>query len=106
MSKTVLLVCLVFVVGVSGCTSVQKGAGIGAAAGAGLGAIIGHQSGNAGEGALLGAAGGALAGALVADAQEQQDPVIKFCSECGKRFKDTDMIYCPYDGAELQILEE
>ena len=66
------LVCVFFVIGLlSGCTTVQKGAAVGAAGGAGLGAIIGHQSGETGKGALIGAGVGALTGALVGDAIEK-----------------------------------
>ncbi len=89
-----------------GCTTVQKGAGIGAVGGGGLGAIIGHQSGHTGEGALIGAGAGALAGALIGDAMEQNKSVVKFCPKCGRRFKDTNMTYCPYDGTELRSAEE
>jgi len=89
-----------------GCTTVQKGAGVGAAVGAGLGAIIGHQSGETGKGALVGAGAGALVGALAGDAIEKKETVIKFCPKCGKRFTDTDMTYCPYEGTELQVVEE
>ena len=102
-----VLVCLFFAVGIlAGCSTVQKSAGVGAATGAGIGAIIGHQSGNAGEGALIGGAAGALAGALIGDAQEQNQTITKFCPKCGRRFSEDDMIYCPFDGAELKVSEE
>ena len=84
----------------------SKGAAVGAAGGAGLGAIIGHQSGETGTGALIGAGAGALVGALAGDAIENKESVIKFCPKCGKRFEDTQMTYCPYDGTELQVVEE
>jgi len=50
---------------VAGCTTTQKGAGIGAVGGGAAGAIIGNQSGHATEGALIGAGAGALGGALI-----------------------------------------
>ncbi|MFA7677189.1 MAG: YMGG-like glycine zipper-containing protein [Candidatus Omnitrophota bacterium] len=96
----------VMVIGLFGCTTVQKGAGIGAAAGGGLGAVIGHQSGHTGEGALIGAGAGALAGALIGDAVDQKKTVTKFCPQCGRRFNDTDMVYCPYDGAQLKPVSD
>lgn len=83
-----------------GCSTTQKGAGIGAAAGAGLGAIIGHQSGHTAAGALIGGLGGAAAGAL---AGEQMDA--KFCPVCGKRFT-SGTLYCPADGTQLKDIEK
>ena len=54
--------------GLTACTTVQKGAGIGAAVGGGAGALIGHNSNvGSGQGALIGAAVGALGGALAGD---------------------------------------
>ena len=50
---------------VAGCTTTQKGAGIGALGGGAAGAIIGNQSGHAVEGGLIGAGVGAVGGALV-----------------------------------------
>ncbi|MDD3296035.1 MAG: YMGG-like glycine zipper-containing protein [Candidatus Omnitrophica bacterium] len=98
---------LVFaIIGLFGCTATQKGAGIGAAAGGGLGAVIGHQSGHTGEGALIGAGAGALAGALIGDAVDEKKTVTKFCPQCGRRFNDTDMVYCPYDGAQLKPVSD
>lgn len=84
---------------IAGCTTTQKGAGVGAAAGAGLGAIIGHQSGHTAEGAVIGGLGGAAAGALIG---EQMDK--KFCPVCGKRYKEG-VQYCPVDGAELKPIQ-
>lgn len=96
MRKILVGVLAIGILGIFGCSTTQKGAGLGAVAGAGLGAIIGHQSGHAGEGALIGGLGGAAAGAL---AGEQIDR--KFCPVCGKRFT-AGTIYCPVDGAELK----
>lgn len=96
MKKILLLVLLVSILGLYGCTTTQKGAGVGAAGGAGLGAIIGHQSGHTAEGAAIGAVAGGLTGALVG---EQMDR--KFCPTCGRTFP-SDVEFCPYDGTELQ----
>ena len=102
-----VLVCVSFITGlIPGCTTVQKGAAVGAAGGAGLGAIIGHQSGETGKGALIGAGAGALVGALATDAIEKKEAVVKFCPKCGRRFEDAEMTVCPYDGTELKITEE
>lgn len=84
------------VIFITGCTTTQKGAGIGAVAGAGLGAIIGHQSGHTAEGALIGAGAGGVGGALIG---EQLDK--KFCPKCGKRFTGSESV-CPYDGTALK----
>lgn len=83
-----------------GCSTTQKGAGIGAVAGAGLGAIIGHQSGHTAEGAIIGGLGGAAAGAL---AGEQMDT--KFCPTCGKHFT-SGTTYCPVDGTALKDINK
>ncbi len=48
-----------------GCTSTQKGAGIGAVAGGVLGAIIGKAAGDTAAGAVIGAAVGGTAGAII-----------------------------------------
>lgn len=64
--------CVVLALLLAGCTTTQKGAGIGAATGAALGAIIGHQSGETGEGAVIGAAAGAAVGAAVGDQMERR----------------------------------
>ena len=96
MKKLSLCLSILLVVSLLGCTTTQKGAGVGAAAGAGIGAIIGHQSGNTGEGAAIGAAVGGLGGAL---AGEQM--ATKYCPECGRDFP-ADVEYCPYDGTQLK----
>ncbi|MCM8778704.1 MAG: glycine zipper domain-containing protein [Candidatus Omnitrophica bacterium] len=80
-----------------GCTTTQKGAGIGAAVGAGAGAIIGHQRGKTAEGAAIGAAVGGLGGALIGDAM-----AVKFCPVCGAEYP-ADVKYCPKDGTELKF---
>ncbi len=96
---TVVALLLVLVMAV-GCTSTQKGAGIGTLIGAGAGAIIGHQSGHAAEGALIGGAAGAAGGALTGNAMDS-----KFCPVCGKQF-GSDMQYCPADGTELKVIQK
>ena len=72
------------VVTANGCTTTQKGAGIGTLIGAGTGAIIGHQSGHGAEGALIG---------------EQMD--VKYCPACGKSY-DKSVEYCQKDGTKLE----
>jgi hypothetical protein len=62
------MVCLVAVLGASGCESAsygQKGAGLGALGGAGIGALIGHATGHTAAGALIGTGVGAVTGAAV-----------------------------------------
>jgi len=83
-----------------GCTTVQRGAGVGAVAGGGVGAIIGHQSGHTVEGAAIGAGVGAVSGALIGEQMET-----KFCPQCGRRFTSS-VEYCPYDGAILKAVDK
>jgi uncharacterized protein YcfJ len=97
MRKFILLVMLFTIVG---CTTVQKGAGVGAVAGGALGAIIGHQSGETAEGAAIGAAAGAIGGALLGEQLET-----KFCPVCGKRYTSS-VQYCPVDGTELKPIKK
>jgi len=97
MNKYGLIVILILLAFVIGCTSTQKGAGVGTLIGAGTGAIIGHQSGHTTEGALIGGAVGAAGGALVGDAMDT-----KFCPECGAEF-GSDVQYCPNCGVELKV---
>lgn len=100
MKRYSILVLLLILVFVAGCTGTQKGAGIGTLVGAGAGAIIGHQSGHTAEGALIGGAVGAAGGGLVGDAMET-----KFCPECGKSY-GSDVQYCPICGAELKVIQK
>jgi len=100
MKKAITLFLLIGLVSFLGCTTTQKGAGVGAVAGGGLGAIIGHQSGHTTEGALIGAGAGAVAGALIG---EQMDT--KFCPVCGNRFPSS-VEFCPNDGTKLQPIEK
>ena len=91
-----ILLALVLV----GCTTTQKGAGIGAAGGAVLGGIIGHQSGHGVEGALIGAGAGGVSGALIG---EQMDK--KFCPVCGAEYT-SGVQYCAKDGTELKLKQK
>jgi uncharacterized protein YcfJ len=100
MKKYTVVVLLLLLVVAVGCTSTQKGAGVGTLIGAGAGAIIGHQSGHAAEGALIGGAAGAGGGALIGDAMDS-----KFCPVCGKQF-GSDVQYCPADGTELKVIQK
>jgi hypothetical protein len=100
MRKALLLVMVISLGFIIGCTGTQKGAGIGTLVGAGAGAIIGHQSGHAAEGALIGGAAGAAGGALIGDAN-----MTKFCPNCGQQFGG-DVQYCPNDGTELKVIQK
>lgn len=101
MTKRLFAVMLVAaLVSLTGCTTTQKGAAVGAGAGAVLGGIIGHQSGSGPTGAAIGAAAGGLTGALVG---EQMDN--KFCPVCGRHYT-SEVKYCPVDGAELKPLQK
>ncbi|MBN1794022.1 MAG: hypothetical protein JW844_03570 [Candidatus Omnitrophica bacterium] len=99
MKHSFALLVLVLLV-ITGCTTTQKGAGIGSAIGAGAGAIIGHQSGHTAEGAMIGAAGGAAGGALIGE-----QAATKFCPTCGRSFTSGTQ-YCPYDGTELKVKQK
>ncbi|MFH1856569.1 MAG: YMGG-like glycine zipper-containing protein [Candidatus Omnitrophota bacterium] len=96
MRNIMLLFLIICVAMVCGCTTTQKGAGLGAVTGAGLGAIIGHQSGHGGEGAAIGAAVGGLGGALIGEQVAK-----KFCPVCGATYPG-DVQYCPKDGTQLE----
>lgn len=96
MKKPIILLLMAVLI-ISGCTGTQKGAGLGGLVGAGTGAIIGHQSGHAKEGALIGAAAGAAGGALIGNQMET-----KFCPVCGASYT-SGVQYCPKDGAELKV---
>jgi uncharacterized protein YcfJ len=96
MRKILPAVLMLSILALYGCTTTQKGAGVGAVTGAGLGAIIGHQSGKTGEGAAIGAAVGGLGGALVG---EQMDK--KFCPTGGETYP-SDVEYCPKHGTKLE----
>lgn len=98
--RCVGIVLLGIVVLLTGCTTAQKGAGAGAVGGGALGAIIGHQSGHTAEGAAIGAGVGAISGAIVGEQMET-----KFCPKCGRRFTSS-VVYCPYDGTQLQTVSK
>jgi len=96
MKSLYFAISILLIASLLGCTTTQKGAGVGVAAGAGLGAIIGHQSGKTAEGAAIGAAAGGLGGALIGEQM-----AVKYCPECGRDFP-SDVEYCPYDGTQLK----
>ena len=100
MKRYGIVIILLLVIAIAGCTGTQKGAGLGTLVGAGAGAIIGHQSGNTAEGALIGGVAGAAGGALIGDAMDT-----KFCPECGEQF-GSGVQYCPTDGAELKVIQK
>lgn len=82
-----------------GCTTTEKGTGIGAVSGAALGGIIGHQSGHGGQGAAIGGAVGALGGYVVGEKMKS-----KFCPVGGEQF-DESVKFCPTHGVELKSIE-
>jgi outer membrane lipoprotein SlyB len=95
-----LVIVVVRLVMLSGCTTTQKGAGAGAVLGGGAGYAIGKQSGHGGEGAAIGAAVGAIGGALIGNKMEKKN----FCPQCGRTFSSS-VEYCPYDGTALRPKE-
>ena len=100
MKRYGIVIILLLVIAIAGCTGTQKGAGLGTLIGAGTGAIIGHQSGNTAEGALIGGVAGAAGGALIGDAMDT-----KFCPECGEQF-GSGVQYCPTCGTELKVIQK
>lgn len=99
LTLTIVLICAVSLL--LGCTTAQKGAGIGALGGAAVGTGIAAASGgHLGIGAGVGAAAGAITGALVG---EQMDT--KFCPVCGAAYT-SGVKYCPKDGAELKFRQK
>ncbi len=75
--KIIGIVCVVFLLAVSGCAEginkTAAGALAGAAVGAGSGAIIGNQTGRSGAGVAIGAGIGALGGALAGNQLDRLD---------------------------------
>jgi|GEM_PF-416190 len=100
MKRLVCVMVALSIAALAGCTTTQKGAGLGTILGAGAGAVIGHQSGNTTEGALIGGAVGAVAGALTGSAMET-----KYCPKCGTGYTD-DVQYCTKDGRPLRFKGE
>lgn len=84
----------------AGCTTTQKGTGIGAVSGAAIGGIIGHQSGHGAEGAAIGAGAGALGGYVVGEKMKG-----KFCPVGGEHY-DSSVNFCPTHGVELQYKQK
>lgn len=72
-ATVVCVLCLAAMLGLTGCTCVQRGVAIGGGAGALAGAAIGSITADAGVGALIGAGSGAIVGALVGDGMCQPD---------------------------------
>lgn len=71
MQKLICLVLLLLLVTtLSGCTTTEKGTVLGGLGGAGIGAIVGSQSGHAAGGAAIGGVGGAVAGAIIGNQME------------------------------------
>ena len=95
MKNTVIVLLALMVV--SGCTTTEKAATMGALGGATVGGIIGHQSGHDLGGAAVGAAVGGLGGMVVGEHMQK-----KFCPVCGATYT-SDTQYCPKDGTELKM---
>jgi uncharacterized protein YcfJ len=91
-----VLICILFLLVIVGCTTTQKAATTGGLGGATIGGIIGHQTGDGVTGAAIGGAIGTVGGMIVGDRLEK-----KFCPECGAVYTE-DMVYCPKDGTELK----
>jgi outer membrane protein OmpA-like peptidoglycan-associated protein len=72
----VLLLAVVLVAEVGGCSAARKntrtGAAIGGAAGTVVGGIVGHKLGNTATGAIIGAAVGGATGAVIGDYMDRQ----------------------------------
>ncbi len=72
--RLILLLAVVALISTStGCTGLQKKAGVGAGIGAGLGAVAGGLIGG-GKGAAIGAGIGALTGAVAAPIVTDKEP--------------------------------
>lgn len=97
--KSIVLGVIISMSLLTGCANIAKETTTGAVLGGVLGAVVGHQSGHAGEGAVVGAAAGAIGGTIVGGQMEK-----KFCPNCGRRFSSSSE-YCPYDGSELNIVD-
>jgi uncharacterized protein YcfJ len=80
----------------TGCTSTEKGVGIGTLVGGGAGAVIGHQTGHTAGGALIGAGAGAVAGGLIG----HEVGKVKYCPTCGDQHQEETQ-FCPKDGTQL-----
>lgn len=100
MKRLVYVMVALSIAALAGCTTTQKGAGLGTLLGAGTGAIIGHQSGRTKEGALIGGAVGAAAGALTGSAMET-----KYCPKCGTGYTGG-VQYCTKDGSPLKFKDD
>ncbi len=82
-----LILAMIFLATLMGCTTEESSALTGGAIGTGLGAIIGHQSGETATGALIGGTAGLIGGYLFGKSQAKktaQGSVEKFveCPKC------------------------
>ena len=105
MKKLLILFVLPLFI-VSGCTQTEQYTVGGALAGSAAGAIIGHQHRDRdGKGALIGAAIGALAGTAIGKSQEVEslkkgEQIIVICPSCNSRvdvtgFPPHSTVECP-----------
>lgn len=95
--KAVIVALAIVLLSLTGCTTTQKGAGIGATTGAILGTVVGHQEGKEIEGAAIGAVIGGVAGSAIG----KEVGKVKFCPTCGAEYP-VDATFCSKDGTELK----
>jgi membrane protease subunit (stomatin/prohibitin family) len=88
-----LILAIIFVVALFGCTTEEKTALTGGAIGTAAGAIIGHQSGETATGALIGGTVGLLGGYLYGKSKTKK-------TETGEVAK---FVECPKCGTNLQL---
>lgn len=84
-----VLVLSVFIIGISGCSTMtksQKGAVIGGTGGAVVGGVVGRSMGNTAMGAIIGAAAGGVAGAVIGKKMDKQ------AEEIAKEMGDAEVI--------------
>ena len=94
--KKIMVLQLIALVTLMGCTTTQKGATMGTIAGATVAGIVGHQTGHAAEAATIGGVIGGLGGYLIGDKIKS-----KFCPISGRGY-DESIIFCPIHGVELK----
>jgi predicted Zn finger-like uncharacterized protein len=90
-----LILVLIFVVALIGCTTEEKSALTGAAIGTAAGAIIGHQSGSTAQGALIGGTAGLIGGYLYG----------KHRTKTNAEGKVEKLVECPKCNTTLQLAE-
>lgn len=94
-----LILGVMVVLAIAGCTTTQRAATAGGLGGATLGGIIGHQTGDGVTGAAIGGVVGTVGGMVVGEKIQK-----KFCPVCGATYTE-DVKYCSKDGTELKYRE-